>query len=74
MERHLEKTGSVQKAEEVVTPKILCKILQQIWDTEDMPEGWETGTIVKLPKRGYLGDCSNWRGISLLPLTSKVGK
>ena len=50
------------KAEEVVTSKILCTILQQTMDTEDTPEGWETGTVVKLPKRGDLGDCSNWRG------------
>ena len=26
------------KAEEIMTPKILCKILQQIWDTEDTPQ------------------------------------
>ena len=28
--------------------------------------------IVKLPKKGNLSLCKNWRGITLLPITSKV--
>ena len=43
------------KAEDVVTPKILCKILRHIWDTEVTPKGWKTGTIVKLPKKAIVG-------------------
>ena len=59
------------KAEENVTPKILHKIFQDIWETEDIPQSWKKGLIVKLPKKGDLGDCNNWRGITLLSTTSK---
>ena len=37
-----------------------------------IPEAWKTGLIVKLPKKGDLGNCDNWRGVILLPITSKV--
>lgn len=30
------------------------------------------GVIVKLPKKGDLGDCNSWRGIAIFSLTSKV--
>ena len=30
------------------------------------------GLIVKLPKQGDLSNCNNWRGITLLSLTSKM--
>ena len=60
------------KTEENVTPKIFHKIFQDIWETEDIPQSWKKGLIVKLPKKGDLGDCNNWRGITLLSDTSKV--
>ena len=60
------------KAEDTVTPQLLCQILQKIWDSEEAPSEWKTGTIVKLPKKGDLGNCNNWRGITLLSLTSKI--
>ena len=28
--------------------------------------------IVKIPKGGDLKECKNWRGVTLLPVTSKV--
>jgi len=33
---------------------------------------WKTEYIAKLPKKGDLSDCQNWRGIQLLSLPSKV--
>ena len=60
------------KAEEKETPRILQHILQNIWDKEETPDDWNEGVIVKLPKKGDLGNCSNWRGITLLSLTNKV--
>ena len=60
------------KAEDTVTPQLLCQILQKIWDSEEAPSEWKTGTIVKLSKKGDLGNCNNWRGITLLSLTSKI--
>ena len=37
-----------------------------------MPYAQKRGTIIKLPKKGNLSDCNNWRGIILLSITSKV--
>ena len=48
------------KADEQETPKILYQIFQKIWDEEDTPDDWKTGTIIKLPKKGNLGNCNDW--------------
>ena len=37
-----------------------------------MPKDWTQGLIVKLPKKGDLQMCDNWRGITLLSIPSKV--
>ncbi|GFR88122.1 endonuclease-reverse transcriptase [Elysia marginata] len=60
------------KAETEETPVILSDILQNIWTEGNVPSPWRKGTITKLPKKGDLGDCGNWRGITLLSLTSKI--
>uniref|UniRef100_A0A0B7BH62 Reverse transcriptase domain-containing protein n=3 Tax=Arion vulgaris TaxID=1028688 RepID=A0A0B7BH62_9EUPU len=58
--------------EEAETPRLLCKILNDIWDKEIIPEECRICSIIKLPKKGDLGNCNNWRGIILLSLTSKI--
>ena len=60
------------RAEDQETTSILQSILQDIWENETPPDDWNTGVIIKLPKKGNLGDCNNWRGITLLFLTSKI--
>ena len=47
-------------------------IFRERWESEIIPEAWKTRLIVKLPKKGDLGECNNWRGVTLLPITSKV--
>ena len=37
-----------------------------------MPEDWTEGVIVKIPKKGALSNCNNWRGITLLSIPSKI--
>ena len=37
-----------------------------------IPKEWTSGLIIKLPKKGDLSNCNNWRGITLLSLTSKI--
>ena len=64
-------TAEMLKADVNVTAPILTEIFKQIWEGQ-IPEAWKTGLIFKLPKKGDLGDCNNWRGITLLSLTSKV--
>ncbi|KAL9977332.1 hypothetical protein ACROYT_G014722 [Oculina patagonica] len=60
------------KAGKTLISTILQKIFQEIWISENMPEDWKTGLIVRLAKKGDLSDCNNWRGVTLLSLTSKV--
>ena len=43
-----------------------------MWRDEKTPRKWRKGLIVKLPKKGNLKECKNWRGITLLSVVSKV--
>ena len=65
-------TAEMLKAEEIVTLRLLTCIFREIWERETIPEVWRTRLIVKLPKKGDLGNCDNWRGVTLLPITNKV--
>ncbi|XP_055383684.1 uncharacterized protein LOC129613579 [Condylostylus longicornis] len=51
---------------------ILHPILQSVWEDEIIPTSWKQGIIVKLPKRGDLRECSNWRGITVQNSVNKV--
>ena len=62
----------VLKVSPETTSEILFNFFLDIWETEIIPEEWKLGLIVKLPKKGDLGSCQNWRGIQLLSLPSKV--
>jgi hypothetical protein len=37
-----------------------------------LPNEWKKGIIIKLPKKGDLTNCNNWRGITLLSSSSKI--
>eukprot|EP00795_Rhopilema_esculentum_P016084 gene16084-7436_t len=50
----------------------LTGLLNQCWEKECVPQEWKKGAIVKLPKKGSLNDCNNWRGITLLSIPGKV--
>ena len=50
----------------------LHNLLNLIWEAEVCPEEWKHGTIIKLPKKGNLAVCGNWRGITLLSVPGKV--
>ena len=52
--------------------KVLTDLLNKIWRKERLPEDWTKGIIIKLPKKGDLSICDNWRGIMLLSIPSKV--
>ena len=55
-----------------VSPITWHDIFLSIWDTERVPDDWKKGIIIKLPKKGDLTSCGNWRGITLLTTASKV--
>ena len=50
----------------------LAELFNMIWQDLEVPQDWKKGVIIKLPKKGSLKDCNNWRGITLLSTPSKV--
>jgi len=43
-----------------------------IWNKEELPEEWKESIILPIYKKGDKTDCSNYRGISLLPTTYTI--
>jgi len=43
-----------------------------MWNKEELPEDWKESIIVPIYKKGDKTDCSNYRGLSLLPTTYKM--
>lgn len=60
------------KPEKVLNFELLSDILQTIWQTEPAPDDWKVSLELMLPKKGDIADTNNWRGVMLLPVTSKV--
>ena len=60
------------KADLELSTNILYDILGRIWEKQELPKDWREGHLVKLPKKGDLTDCSNYRGIMLLSVPGKV--
>ena len=57
-----------------VDPEMLAEMLyglfEKIW--EEIPSEWKEGLLIKFPKEGDLGLCSNYGGITLLSVPGKV--
>ena len=47
------------------------EIIDIVWRDEKIPRKWRKGLIAKLPKKGNLKECKNWRGITLLLVVSR---
>ena len=65
-------TADMLKADPATSAKTLGKLFNKVWEEEKVPETWKKGIIVKLPKKGDLSVCSNWRGINLLSTPGKI--
>lgn len=51
---------------------MLYKCLNVIWLKEKVPNDWKKGVLVKIPKKGDLSICGNWKGIMLLSVVTKL--
>ena len=52
--------------------KVLHLICQQIWKTQQWPQGWKRSVFIPIPKKGYAKECSNYRTIALISYDSKI--
>lgn len=50
---------------------MLYEVYENIWEEETIPEDWKESHFVKIPKRGDLGDYSNYTGITMLSVPGK---
>ena len=56
--------------EDVITA--LTTICNRIWQTGEWPTPWTQSLVIRLPKKGNLQQCQNYRTISLISHPSKV--
>ena len=50
----------------------IVKLMQEVWEEEEVVGDWKDAEIVPIPKKGNLQVCDNWRGISLLDVVGKI--
>jgi hypothetical protein len=48
------------------------KLVNAVWNKEELPEEWNESIIVPIYKKGDKTYCSNYRGIPLLPTMYKM--
>ena len=52
--------------------KVLHSICQQIWKTQQWPQGWKRPVFIPIPKKGNAKECSNYHTVALISHASKV--
>ena len=52
--------------------KVLHSICQQIWKTQQWPQGWKRSVFTPIPKKGNAKECSNYCTTALISHASKV--
>ncbi len=60
------------KADMETSVEMLHPLFERIWEEEEIPADWREGHLMKLPKKGDLSNCNNYRGITLLSVPGKV--
>ncbi|XP_076101199.1 uncharacterized protein LOC143070989 [Mytilus galloprovincialis] len=65
-------TPELIKADIDLTAEKMAEIFNSLWEEENWPSDWRKGLICKIFKKGDMTDCNNWRGVTLLPVFSKV--
>ena len=60
------------KADLETATRELHPIITAFWETGSIPESWKEALLIKLPKKGNLSLCANWRGIALQNSINKI--
>ena len=60
------------KTDVITAGNVFTDLFRDIWTPNEIPRDWNKGLIVKIPKKGDLQNCDNWRGITLLSMPSKI--
>jgi hypothetical protein len=60
------------KADPDLAAELLLPLFSDVWEGKEVPTDWSEGIIIKIPKKGALNNCNNWRGITLLSIPSKI--
>ena len=50
----------------------LHPLIKDAWENERFASEWTDEIIVRIPKKGNLRDCDNWRGNCVLPVVAKI--
>ena len=60
------------KADVNTSVEMLYSLFEEIWGKEEIPAEWKEGYLIKIPKKGDLSRCDNYRGITLLSVPGKI--
>ena len=52
--------------------KVLHPVCQQIWKTQQWPQGWKRSVFIPIPKKGSAKECSDYHTIVRISHTSQV--
>jgi hypothetical protein len=61
----------IQAGGEILQPEI-HKVINSIWNKEELPDQWKESNIVPVYKKGDKTGCSIYRGIALLSTSYKI--
>ena len=59
-------TIEILKADLETSVDVLHYFLHKVWEQEQILEDWQQGLIGRLPKKGDLTECNNWRGVMVM--------
>jgi hypothetical protein len=51
---------------------VIHKLINFIWNKEELPEEWKESIIVPICKKSDKRDCGKYRGISYLSIMNKI--
>ena len=60
------------KGDVTTSEEMLYSVFEEIGEKEEIPAEWKEGYLIKIPKKGDMSRCENFRGITLLTVLGKV--